>query len=441
MKKNRVIYIICCCLLLCAVQVQAQEQNQEDLRKTPVVRAVQSAAPAVVNITTTKVIAGRSVHPLAEFFFGNRIPTRGRDQVRTSLGSGVIVDGKKGLVITNAHVVSGGDNVRINLLDGREFEADIVGAEPDFDIAVLQVRGATDLPSLRIREAQDLMPGETVIAIGNPFGFAHTVTTGVISATGRSIRSGNTLFTDLVQTDTAINPGNSGGPLLNILGEVVGINTVIDARAEGIGFAIPIQKALRVMDDLIGYGHVAPLWLGLMGQDVDENVAMALALKKPEGLLIAHVYPNTPAAKAGLQSGDVVLRMGTVVIRDKQYYLHFLGNHTPDTPIDIRIWRDNAYKDIRITPAPFTDATVQALFSQRWGFMVKEQGDSLIVTQRKETGPADMLQIGDKIVGVGRVRTRSMEDILQIFRTQRMAQQVLLHVVRGRKEYYAHLKL
>ena len=167
-------------------------------------------------------------------------------------GSGVIVDGKRGLVLTNAHVIAGGDEVMIHLQDGRQFPAVVKGAEPDFDLAVLEIQGPHDLPAVPLGDSSDLMPGETVIAIGNPFGFNHTVTTGVVSALGRTIRSESGVFTDLVQTDAAINPGNSGGPLLNLEGRLVGINTAVHARGEGIGFAIPVNKARRVMDDLVG---------------------------------------------------------------------------------------------------------------------------------------------------------------------------------------------
>ena len=190
-------------------------------RLTPVVRAVQAVAPAVVNITSTHIIEGHRVSPLERFFgpgFGPGFPdssgfgAQPRKRKRVSLGSGVIVDGRKGLVLTNAHVIAGGDEVMVHLLDGREFPATVKGAEPDFDIAVLEIKGAHDLPAVRLGDSTDIMPGETVIAIGNPFGFNHTVTTGVVSALGRTIRNDGGVFTDLIQTDAAINPGNSGQP-------------------------------------------------------------------------------------------------------------------------------------------------------------------------------------------------------------------------------------
>ncbi len=421
----------------------------ESLRMTPVVRAVQEAGSAVVNITSTKEVRQRQLHPLHELFFGQLFPglpnfPQGRQRTRTSLGSGVIVDGEQGLVLTNAHVVAGGDRVQVNLLDGREFEGIVVGAEPDFDVAVLKLQGASHLPSVRIRTKNDLFPGETVIAIGNPFGFAHTVTTGVISATDRTIRGEQGLFTGLIQTDAAINPGNSGGPLLNILGELVGINTAIDARAEGIGFAIPIDKALRVMDDLLGKGQVSPLWLGIAGQDVEPGIAMALNLDESRGLIVSHVYEGTPAAVAGVKSGDVIVHMDSTHIRDRQEYLQFLRNTPSGNAVDVRIIRQREIGgqqiQLSVTPVVFDDVAARAICETRWGFRVQEQNKRLVVISVDEKGPAAMLRKGDVIGGVSNVRMHSMKDFLDVFRQLRMAGQVQFYVIRGGRGYSARLR-
>lgn len=408
-------------------------------RMTPVVRAVQKVSPAVVNITTSQVMPERRLTPLEQLFVPEMPNNRGR--VRTSLGSGVIVDGSKGLVLTNAHVVAGGDTVRVTLLDGREFDAKVVGAEPDFDLAVLRIQGANTLPDVRMADASDLMPGETVIAIGNPFGFTHTVTTGVISALGRSIRNDRGMFTDLIQTDAAINPGNSGGPLLNILGELVGINTAIDARAEGIGFAIPINKARRVMEDLVGQGHVAPLWLGLSVQDVDQRTAMALALKHPQGVLVADVYADSPALKADIRAGDVITHMGGAQVRDRRDYLNILRNQTPAEPVRLSIIRQDKGLTVDVTPVPFTDAAAVALLERRWGFTVREGKNGVQVVKVRGDGPASMLRPGDGIAGVGNMRVNSAKELLQAFRALRMAGQVMLLIVREGRTYYARMVL
>ncbi|MFW5734018.1 MAG: trypsin-like peptidase domain-containing protein, partial [Oceanidesulfovibrio sp.] len=248
------------------------------MRRTPVVRAVEKISPAVVNITTDREVTrdmpfGSGNDLLAPFFreFFGDLPKRSYNH--QSMGSGVIIDGKRGLVLSNAHVISGATSVRARLADGREFQAQLVGSDPDFDLAVLRLENAAELPQVPLGDSEDILIGETVIAIGNPFGFTHTVTTGVVSAVKRSIRTDHGIYTDFIQTDAAINPGNSGGPLLNLNGQLIGINTAIHAQAEGIGFAIPVNKAKRVVGELLGRGRVGPVWLGLAGQNIDPGTA------------------------------------------------------------------------------------------------------------------------------------------------------------------------
>ncbi|GHU96815.1 hypothetical protein AGMMS49974_11890 [Deltaproteobacteria bacterium] len=308
----------------------------------------------MVNITSTHVIEGYRSSPLERFFgpdFSGVFPgDPSRSQKRVSLGSGVIVDGTKGLVLTNAHVIAGGGQVVVRLLDGREFPAAVRGADTDFDIAVLEIMGARNLPTARMGDSSDILPGETVIAIGNPFGFTHTVTTGVVSALGRTIRNESGLFTDLVQTDAAINPGNSGGPLLNIEGSLVGINTAVDARAEGIGFAIPVNKARRVMGDLLGLGRVVPLWLGLMVQDIDSRTAMALGLKEVSGVLVNTVFEGTPAARAGIVPGDIVESVNAAPMHDRRDYINVLRNQTDGEDLRLQLRRVGRSFTVAVRP-------------------------------------------------------------------------------------------
>ncbi|MDR2056514.1 MAG: trypsin-like peptidase domain-containing protein [Desulfovibrio sp.] len=409
-------------------------------RLTPVVRAVRAVAPAVVNITSTHIIEGSRASPLErffgpDFFYGGPA----RRQKRTSLGSGVIVDGAGGLVLTNAHVIAGGDEIVVRLLDGREFPAAVRGADPDFDIAVLQIVGARNLPEARMGDSSDILPGETVIAIGNPFGFTHTVTTGVVSALGRTIRNESGVFTDLIQTDAAINPGNSGGPLLNIEGGLIGINTAVDARAEGIGFAIPVNKARRVMDDLMKQGRVAPLWLGMMVQDMDSRTAMALGLKDVTGVLVSAVFENTPAAQAGIAPGDVLLSVNETPVHDRRDYVNVLRNQTEGVTLNLRLYRGERSIAMSVRPARFDDPTAQSLMEQRWGLTAREGRGGLSVIAIRRGGPADFLRKGDMIVAVGAARVNTMKDLLQAFRRERLAGQVLLQVVRDGRQYYARL--
>ena len=433
-------------LLLC-LPARARAIAPDSPRMTPVVRAVQAVAPAVVNITSTHIVEGQRISPL-EQFFGPGFPGfpgfdmpggRRVKQKRVSLGSGVIVDGDKGLVLTNAHVIAGGDEVMVHLLDGREFAATVKGADPDFDIAVLQIRGASKLPAVKLGDSGDIMPGETVIAIGNPFGFNHTVTTGVVSALGRTIRNKDGAFTDLVQTDAAINPGNSGGPLLNIEGVLIGINTAVDTRAEGIGFAIPINKARRVMHDLMSAGRVAPLWLGLDLQDVDGRTAMALGLRDAGGVLVTAVFPGSPAAKAGIAPGDVLESINASPVRDRRDYLDILRNQTAGTALRLQVLREGGPVKLDATPEPFIDADARALVERRWGFSAAQTAQGVVVRQARADGPADFLRQGDRITAVGSAEIRTMEDFLQVFRKERMSGQVLLQVVRNGKGYYARL--
>ena len=433
-------------LLLC-LPARARAIAPDSPRMTPIVRAVQAVAPAVVNITSTHIVEGQRVSPLEKFFGpgfpglpGFEVPGGRRvKQKRVSLGSGVIVDGEKGLVLTNAHVIAGGDEVMVHLLDGREFTATVKGAGPDFDIAVLQIKGAAKLPAVKLGDSGDIMPGETVIAIGNPFGFNHTVTTGVVSALGRTIRNKDGAFTDLVQTDAAINPGNSGGPLLNIEGVLIGINTAVDTRAEGIGFAIPINKARRVMHDLMSAGRVAPLWLGLDLQDVDGRTAMALGLRDAGGVLVTAVFPGSPAAKAGIVPGDIVESINASPVRDRRDYLDILRNQTTGSALRLQVLRESGSVKLEATPEPFSDADARALLERRWGFSAAQTAQGVVVRQARANGPAEFLRQGDRITAVGSAEIRTMEDFLQAFRRERMSGQVLLQVVRNGKGYYARL--
>ncbi len=249
-------------------------------RENEVVKAVRKVSPAVVNISSeyevyarTNPFSGFATDPFFDSFFKDFFD-RGAERryKKQSLGSGVIIDGKRGFILTNAHVIAKTGKITAVLMDERELEVQIVGADPDSDLAVLRVNSPNPLPSTEMGDSGDMMIGETVIAIGNPFGFSNTVTTGVISAVNRSIRAEDREYHDFIQTDASINPGNSGGPLLNINGELIGINTAIYAKAQGIGFAIPINKAKRIISDLIQHGEVIPAWIGLTVQNVDERL-------------------------------------------------------------------------------------------------------------------------------------------------------------------------
>ena len=416
---------------------------RQQARMTPAVQAVNAAAPAVVNITST-LVERRSAREVMPFDFFFNIPGYpGRDYRSESIGSGIIIDGRRSLVLTNAHVVNGASDISVRLLDGRTYSADVVGAEPDFDIAVLRLKGAKDLPSVAMGDSTDLMPGETVIAIGNPYGFSHTVTTGVISALDRTIEAEDGVFTDLIQTDAAINPGNSGGPLLNILGELVGINTAIYDKAQGIGFAIPISKARRVVDEILDRGHVSTPWLALIGQNVDPRTARYLRLPRAEGLLVTEVFKGGPAEKAGIRPGDVITELAGNEVTDRDKFLSLLRNHQPHAPVTVKLWRDGKEKTLSLTTADFDDATAEKLALRRWGMSVKDGRRGAEVTQVKENSPAGHLglQKGDFIAAVSGRAVTSRRDFLDAFRRDFLKGQILLQVLRGNRLYQVRMGL
>jgi S1-C subfamily serine protease len=439
----RVFFRLVCvvCLLLFCPPASSGALDEDSPRLSPVVRAVRRAAPAVVNITAVQPRQRRGDSAF-DLFFPELIPGGSRrESGRASLGSGVIVDSARGLVLTNAHVIPDRAGISVRLLDGREFDAELAGAEADFDIALLRLKGASDLPSMRMADSDDIMPGESVIAIGNPFGFTHTVTTGVVSALGRTIRGERGLLTDLVQTDAAINPGNSGGPLLNILGELIGINTAVDARAEGIGFAIPINKARRVMGDLLDKGGVHPVWLGLVAQEVDQRAAAALRLPKADGILITKVYASSPASAAGIRVGDVIVSLGNTPLRDRRDYLDALRNHTPGSPVLLSVYRDGRGMEARLKAETFSDALAERLMEERWGLVARDGEEGALVVGLGSNGFASQLRVGDSIVKIGNILVQNRQDLLRAFRLYHMNGQIMLAILRGGRLFYGTLVL
>jgi serine protease DegS len=301
--------------------------------------AVASAAPSVVNVYTTKLIRERQRtlfdDPLFQHFFGDRFRSPVRERRQTSLGSGVIIDGE-GHILTNNHVIEDADEIRVVLLDGRTLEAEVVGRDPDTDLALMAVAEKA-LPHIDLAKADRLRVGDVVLAIGNPFGVGQTVTMGIVSATGRD-HLGLSTFENFIQTDAAINPGNSGGALINPDGDLVGINTAIFSQSGGsmgIGFAIPISIAEGVMAQLLEHGRVVRGWLGLAGQDLTPDLAHAFGLKNTSGVLISSVLRNGPADLAGLEPGDVILSINGELPRNSAEILRMIANLAPGSQVEI----------------------------------------------------------------------------------------------------------
>ena len=298
-------------------------------RRNEVVEVVEKVSPSVVNIAADQIVRTRP-SLFDDFFFG----LQPRSRKSQSLGSGVIIDAR-GVILTNDHVISGASKIIATTKAGLELDCEIVGSDTDNDLAVLRVKkpGAL-LPAIKLGTSSDLMIGETVVAIGNPFGLSNTVTAGVLSALGRSVRADQTqhVYTDFIQIDAPINPGNSGGPVVNIQGELIGIATAIIGGAQGIGFAIPVDRARRIKDDLLTFGEVRAVWVGLRGRTVTSGQGDD---DKPRGFRVRAIAPDSPAEQAGIQPGDVVVSVDGSPIDSREAWDTALSTRGPGRPMKV----------------------------------------------------------------------------------------------------------
>ncbi|MCB8889717.1 S1C family serine protease [Vreelandella malpeensis] len=305
--------------------------------------AVSQAAPAVVNIYSSRIVE-RDQHPLMSdpFFqqFFSSDDATAHQRMLSSLGSGVIVS-QDGYVLTNHHVINDADQIQVALRDGRETLAEVVGTDPESDLAVLRI-DLDDLPVIELTDSRNVAVGDVALAIGNPFGVGQTVTMGIISATGRS-HLGLNAYEDFIQTDAAINPGNSGGALVNAEGALVGINTAIFSRSggsQGIGFAIPANLAHSVLDELVTRGRVIRGWLGIEAQALSRELAASFGLRTPQGVIVAGVVSEGPAERAGLQPGDVLLSIDNQAILDARSTMSDIASIAPGTELPLTVVRN-----------------------------------------------------------------------------------------------------
>lgn len=313
--------------------------------------AVHKAAPAVVNINTSRVVALRPDpffdDPVFRRFFGGDFPSTPRKRLETSLGSGVIVSAP-GYILTNHHVIDGAEAIQVSLRDGRNATAKVIGSDPESDLAVLKI-DLPNLPVISVGRSDRIEVGDIVLAIGNPFGVGQTVTMGIVSATGRS-QLGISVFENFIQTDAAINPGNSGGALVDADGNLIGINTAIFSRTggyQGIGFAIPASLAKDVLDQIVAHGRAIRGWLGVEAQTLTPELARALGLKQAEGAIVAALSAGGPAAQAGLQPGDVIVGLDGQTIQDAHQILMIVSKRKPGTPIKMDIVRKGERKSLQ----------------------------------------------------------------------------------------------
>ena len=312
----------------------------------------QKASPAVVSINTSKANRQSPQDPWFKFFYGEQ-----DEPNNAGLGSGVIVS-PEGHILTNNHVIEDADDIEVVLTDGRRAAAKVIGTDPETDLALLKIK-LDKLPVIVLGQTQNLQVGDVVLAIGNPFGVGQTVTSGIVSALGRSQLGINT-FENFIQTDAAINPGNSGGALVDVNGHLMGVNTAIYSRSGGnmgIGFAIPVSTAQQVMQDLLKDGKVTRGWIGVEPQDMSPELAESFQLPKsgqnplPKGVVITGVLQNGPAAKAGIRPGDVIMKVGGSPVSNVSELLTQVAALKPGTPTDVQIWRRQGETNLRITPA------------------------------------------------------------------------------------------
>lgn len=432
-------------------------------RENAVVKAVRKVSPAVVNISLEYEVkqhvnpfSGFGMDPFFDSFFKDFFdPGSERRHKTTSLGSGVIIDGERGFILTNSHVITRSAKIKVVLKDERDFETRILGADPDSDLAVLRVDSQTPLPAISMGNSDDLMIGETVIAIGNPFGFSNTVTTGVISALNRSLRTEDREYHDFIQTDASINPGNSGGPLLNINGELIGINTAIYAKAQGIGFAIPINKAKKIISGLIKYGEVVPAWIGITVRELDARMAHDLKLSSYKGLVVKEVEPTSPAHKEGILKEDILFSIdGRKIISVKDYQT-VMKEFTAGDKLNLEIFRNGKRNIVTITSDVFPLDLSQDLAYKLLGIKVEDltSDNPLKYKTKLEEGAAISeinsrsylarigVKTGDIIRQLDDIRINNTMDFKKAIIKYRQKPSVVILLQRGDEGYYITVKL
>ncbi|MBJ6765812.1 trypsin-like peptidase domain-containing protein [Myxococcaceae bacterium JPH2] len=412
-------------------------------RRDAVVEVVQKVSPAVVYIGTEQEVEsrfrGRSRSPLEDFFGLGQPDSGGREKIQ-GLGSGALID-PSGIIVTNDHVIRGASAIHVVLADGRTFDAEVMGSDATNDLAVLKVSAKEPLPAARLGTSADLMIGETVVAIGSPFGLSKTVTAGVVSATGRTFRADDRVYNDFIQTDAAINPGNSGGPLLNVDGEIIGINTAIFANGQGIGFAIPADKVRRIVEELTRFGKVRPAWVGLDTEDLTPRLAARLGWDRTYGVVVSNVDPDSPAAQAGVRRGDVVAELGGSRIQDAEDFDSRVRGYPARSAFPLVLFREGTSRTVQVAPVEFPRRLIETLAWERLGLRVKEgKGLMAVSSVRPDSAAAQIgLEPGDVILRVNNQPVPDGDTFREALLTARRGRSVLMLVRRGRYGYHITL--
>lgn len=431
---------------------------------------VEQHGPAVVNVSTTKLIKRNSgpavpfVIPgdeqMQEFFrrfFPPNVPGGpGQDIPARGAGSGFIVS-SDGYILTNAHVVSGADEVIVKLIDKRKFTAKVIGTDTRTDVAVLKITSPSKLPVVKLGNPAQLRVGEAVAAIGSPFGFENSVTAGIVSAKGRTLPSES--YVPFIQTDVPINPGNSGGPLFNMRGEVVGINSQIYSRSggyQGVSFAIPIDVAMEVVNQLKTGNKISRGWLGVIIQEVSSDLADSFGLDRPRGALVSQVTPGSPAEKSGLQASDVILSFAGKPVEDSSDLPRMVGMTKPGVKVPVQVWRRGAMKEISVVlgELPTDEVVAQGQDNRaysRGGLalsnLTPEHRRALKIDHgllvEETTGDAARagIRTGDIILAVNNTTMRTVEDFRKIIATIPKGKSAAILVRRGDGSLYIPLKI
>ena len=449
-----------------AEELKISKEAIETLAKTgqAMAEVVAAVKPAVVNISSTHTVKSQGTpHPFfndplfrkyfGEEFGGNEKP---REFKRASLGSGVIVD-EDGYILTNSHVVKDADEIKIKLSDKREFKGKVIGMDPKTDLAIIKIE-AHNLPLLKMGNSDKMKVGETVIAIGNPFGLNQTVTSGIVSAVGRA-NVGIADYEDFIQTDAAINPGNSGGALVNVHGELIGINTAIFSTSggyQGIGFAVPSNMAKAVMNSLIKNGKVVRGWLGVAIQPVTADLAKQFGLKEEKGVLVGDVTEGSPAEKAGILRGDVIVEYDGKEIADPAGLRNMVAGTLPDSQVPIKVLRDGKPETLAITIAELP-ASIQKTASDfdnhlrgvqvqdvtpeiRNKLNIPKHATGVIITGMQEGSAAEgVLAQGDLILEINRKKIGSLKDYETIVSSIKSGEDILVLIFRNGAAIYLTL--
>ncbi|MDX1810943.1 MAG: DegQ family serine endoprotease [Gammaproteobacteria bacterium] len=407
---------------------------------------LEQTTPAIVNISTRGKVLVKDNPLLQDPFFRRffNLPERYREKQTQALGSGVVVDADKGYIITNNHVIDKADEITVTLRDDRKLNAKLIGRDPDTDIAVIQV-DPKNLTAVKLANSDQLRVGDFVVAVGNPFGLGQTVTSGIVSALGRS-GLGIEGYEDFIQTDASINPGNSGGALVNLRGELVGINTAIlspnGSGNVGIGFAIPVNLVKDIMEQLVAHGEVKRGRLGVYIQDLTADLARAFNMKQKQGAVISQVMDNSPAEKAGLKAGDVVTSVNGRAVNNTSDLRNYIGLMRVGKKVDLDVVRNGRHlalsamiteqeqkKQAGETVSPRLAGSELAIIEQDVNYADRKEGIQVVKVQRNSPAWNTGLRKGDVIVSVNRILVRDFEELKLAIRQSRRS--LLLNIRRG----------